>query len=195
MGSQYCRRVALRRHSIFRKSGYRFSAENATNQVTERVPIQTNRNAPLASCFVSVPSVTGARSVLRRELPFMRRFACFFCCSPRCGVFWFLTRPATIEAGASGRTRPTWRMEEHVLCRRLRVLPRHSQPGGQDQARRRDGFEIAVRHFLCAEYLFRCQGRHRRLDRSEFRHRHVEGHLARRPPLLSGLPVYRRTSG
>src|SRR5262249_27015868 len=30
---------------------------------------------------------------------------------------------------------------------------------------------------------------HRRLERGEFRHRHVEGHLARRQPLLSSLSL------
>ena len=64
-------------------------------------------------------------------------------------VFWFVTMPATVSASALGPAHARSRQrQDHVLCRRLRLLPRDAQPGGQDQARRRHGAEIAVRHVL-----------------------------------------------
>ena len=71
-------------------------------------------------------------------------------------VFWFVTIPVdrVRERARPAHARSRQR-QDHVLCRRLRVLPRDSQPGGQDQARRRHGAEIAVRHVLCAQHLVR----------------------------------------
>ena len=47
--------------------------------------------------------------------------------------------------------------QDHVPDRWLRLLPRHAQTGRSNQARRRHGLEIAVRHFLCAQHLARSE--------------------------------------
>src|SRR6516165_2619961 len=72
----------------------------------------------------------------------------------------------------------------HVSRRRLRVLSR-SEPGGQNEARRRGGTENSVRHVLLAQYFSRSEGWDRRVERSGFLDRHVEGELARGQALLS----------
>ena len=78
----------------------------------------------------------------------------------------------------------------HVPRRRLRLVPRDAATGGQDAARRRARAEIAVRHVLRSQYLVRSEGRHRRLERGRIRHRHDQGHVARRPALLSGVSLH-----
>ena len=52
-------------------------------------------------------------------------------------VFWFVTMPATVPASALAATAQSRERQDHVLRRRLRVLPRDPQSGGQDPARRR----------------------------------------------------------
>ena len=47
--------------------------------------------------------------------------------------------------------------QDDVLRRRLRLLPREPGAGRQDPARRRARPEVAVRHFLRAEYLARSE--------------------------------------
>ena len=50
------------------------------------------------------------------------------------GVFWFITIPATVPASALGPHTPNaGERQDHVLRRRLRVLPRDARPGRQDQ--------------------------------------------------------------
>ena len=72
--------------------------------------------------------------------------------------------------------------QDDVQRRRLRVLPRHARrrsgQGGSYAPRRRARLEIPVRHLLRAEHLARPQRRHRRVERSEFRYRALEGNLA-----------------
>ena len=73
-------------------------------------------------------------------------------------------RPRRVLAGDDSRhragerarrpTRPTSPTAKSCFCRRLRLLPRHPGPGGQDPARRRARAEIAVRDFLRAR-IFR----------------------------------------
>ena len=54
----------------------------------------------------------------------------------------------TCRAQARSRER-----QDHVLCRRLRLLSRDARPGRQDEARRRLPAAFAVRHLLRAEHL------------------------------------------
>src|SRR5713226_6609262 len=79
--------------------------------------------------------------------------------------------------------------QDHVSRGRLRVLSR-SQPGGQDEARRRRGAEIAIRYFLFSEHFIASYRWDRRMERGGFHDRHVEGHLARGQALLPGIPLH-----
>ena len=105
-------------------------------------------------------------------------------------AFWFITMPATVPASALAPllAQPRQRRED-VPCRRLRIVPCDAQPGGQDTgsaAASRLNRRSAVLH---PEHLARPQRRHRQLERGGFPHRHVEGHFARRAPLLSGFSL------
>ena len=100
-------------------------------------------------------------------------------------VFWVVTIPATVPASALAPHTPNLDNGKTMFyaggCASC-----HATPGQDDKTRLGGGFgaEVAVRHVLCAQHLARPNGRHRPVERGQFRHRHGEGHLARRPASL-----------
>ena len=68
----------------------------------------------------------------------------------------------------------------------------HMSPDQDDKTRLGGGrpLKSPFGHLLRAEYLQRSEGRHRQLERAQFRHRDVEGYVAGREALLSRLPVH-----
>ena len=106
-------------------------------------------------------------------------------------AFWVLTIPGTVPASALGPYAPNLDNGKTMFfaggCASCHATHR---PGRQDQARRRAWAEVAVRHVLRAEHFARHERRHRPMDRSAFRHRDGEGHIARRTALFPRVSLY-----
>ena len=99
------------------------------------------------------------------------------------GAFWILTLPAVVPASALPAYTPNLGNGQTMFniggCASCHAVP-NMNPDKVDRTRLGGGLALKspVRHFLRAEYFARSEGRHRQLERGEFRHRVVEGDLA-----------------
>jgi len=109
------------------------------------------------------------------------------------GVFWIVTIPATVPASALEPYTPNLANGKTMFdiggCPACHAVP-NSDAEKIDRALGGGlALGFAVRHVLRAEHFARPEGRHRQLERGEFRHGLVGRHDAGRPSPVSGIPV------
>ena len=110
-------------------------------------------------------------------------------------VFWIVTIPATVPASALASHTPNPANGKEMFyaggCASC-----HATPGQDDRTRLGGGLGLKSPFgtFYVPEHLARPERRHRQMERSGFRHRDAEGHLAGRPPLLPGVSRIRPIS-
>ena len=94
-------------------------------------------------------------------------------------VFWFVTMPATVSASALASHTPNLDNGKTMFyaggCAAC-----HATPDQEDKTKLGGGLPLKTIFgtFFPPQHLVRPQRRHRQLERGEFRHRDVEGHLA-----------------
>ena len=110
-------------------------------------------------------------------------------------AFWILTLPAVVSGRGAAALQPNLANGKTMFdiggCASCHAVP-NKDPDKVDRTRLGGGLALKSPFgtFYAPEHFARSEGRHRELERSEFRHRAVEGHLGARHQPLSGLSLY-----